>query len=336
MFGARYFGAWYFGQRFFGKRGLVVYGAYTGARYLGRRYFGRRYFGSQRDAFPFTLTTTNTLAMVGTILPSATGAFTFTADFPIAQVGSISLSGSTSIGAALSFDGSDFSFTPPLEGPALVGTIGVTGNFTTTVPAPGVGCYFGNRYFGSRYFGHRYFSPIINFSIAQTNTLALSGVALTSGGFTSEIGIAPTNVLAFSGTIGVAGDLSFEDIRRNNDAGKPTRSTSRKRYIARYKGVDYEFDSIEQVEEFNRHVKEQQADIPKRNRALVKITLAPEFKEEVSELVNVPARMEQMPQSAAMSFVRKIEKELADRKLPTYVPPVIDDPEEDEILSWLL
>jgi len=128
--------------------------------------------------------------------------------------------------------------------------------------------------------------------------------------------------------IGPAGEGG--PISSSRDAGKPSKSSHKKRYIAKYKGVEYFFETKEEVEDFFHQVKVEQADIPKRNRAQIKLTLAPEFKEEVTEKVTIPERMDKMPQTAAMAFVRKIEMELAQK------PKKTEDAEEDEILSWLL
>jgi hypothetical protein len=111
-------------------------------------------------------------------------------------------------------------------------------------------------------------------------------------------------------------------------AGKSKGKGKRHRYIARYRGEDHEFSTLQELEEFVEQAKIAQADLPKRNRAPIKIKLAEPFVETVKPTVSIPTRLGEMPQSAALAFIRKLEKEMRDK--------TVDDQEEDSLLALLL
>jgi len=115
-------------------------------------------------------------------------------------------------------------------------------------------------------------------------------------------------------------------------AGRPRRK-KRERYLARYKGDYYEFETIEDLEAFVDKAKAAEAPKPKKQRAPIKITLSPDFEEEIAPMVNIPPRIEFMPTGAALAQIRKIDYTLerflaeAQRKA---------DEEEEELLMLLL
>lgn len=102
----------------------------------------------------------------------------------------------------------------------------------------------------------------------------------------------------------------------------------RERYVARFKGQDHEFESLEELEAFVQRARSSQAATPKRQRAPVRITLTPDFVAEVAETtaISIPTRMEAMPASVALVQARRIEAAYNRR----------DDEEEDEALLWLI
>ena len=110
-------------------------------------------------------------------------------------------------------------------------------------------------------------------------------------------------------------------------AGKPRKRPRRERYIASYKGREYEFDALGEVEALVESVKAEQAAIPKKKRAPVKISLTPEFLEEAEQYIDVPFRMSEMPASAALAQARRIEQAI---RTPH------DDSEDEEIILWLM
>lgn len=109
----------------------------------------------------------------------------------------------------------------------------------------------------------------------------------------------------------------------------------RERYVARYRGEDHEFESLEALDDFLTAIKQAQAPQPKRARAPVRITLTPEFVEElaaeVSPQIPVPARMAQMPPSVALAQARKI-----DAAYSRYTRQVAEDEEDEDALLWLI
>jgi hypothetical protein len=119
--------------------------------------------------------------------------------------------------------------------------------------------------------------------------------------------------------------------RRDTGAGRSKRR--KERYIARYQGEYHEFGTLEDLEAFVAQAKEQESNKPKKQRSPIKITLTPEFQEEISPVVDIPPRIESMPTGAALAQIRKIDFSLerflaeAQRKA---------DEEEEELLMLLL
>lgn len=124
-------------------------------------------------------------------------------------------------------------------------------------------------------------------------------------------------------------NLSLGQISRG--AGK---SRKRQRYIARYKGEDYEFSSIAELEQFVDDKREEQAAKPKKARAPVKITLAPDFIEEIAPVIEYPRRLEHMPTSAAMAQIRRIDNTLA--KLLADAQRAADEEDEELCLMCIM
>ena len=100
--------------------------------------------------------------------------------------------------------------------------------------------------------------------------------------------------------------LTLELPSASRPAGRPRRK-KRERYLARYKGQYYEFETVEDLEVFVEKAKAEEAPKPKKQRAPIKITISPDFKEEIAPMVNIPPRIEYMPASAALAHIRKID-----------------------------
>ena len=128
---------------------------------------------------------------------------------------------------------------------------------------------------------------------------------------------------AFQQGGGIAG--AIVDAPAQTPAGRSKRT--RERYIARYKGEDHEFVSLEELEVFVEQARKEQSVQPKRQRAAVRITLTPGFAEQVEQVIEPPKRMYSMPPSAAMAQVRRIEAAMLRAR-------IADD--EDEVLLWLM
>lgn len=103
-------------------------------------------------------------------------------------------------------------------------------------------------------------------------------------------------------------------------AGK---SKKRYRYIARFKGEDYEFSNLEDLEEFVAQAQKQEQAKPKKIRKPVKIRFTPEYQEEVSQVFE-PPKISQLPASKALEQVRLIEKK------------VKEEYDDDEEAIWLI
>lgn len=101
----------------------------------------------------------------------------------------------------------------------------------------------------------------------------------------------------------------------------------RERYIARYKGEDHEFISLEELEVFVEQARKEQSVQPKRQRAPVHITLTPGFAEQVEQVIEPPKRLYAMPPSAALAQVRRIEAAMLRARR---------EDDEDEVLLWLM
>lgn len=126
--------------------------------------------------------------------------------------------------------------------------------------------------------------------------------------------------------------IGVSDVRQPASSGAGRRR--RERYIARYKGQEYEFGTVEQLELFLEEIKKSQVDIPKKVRAPVKITLSQDYIEEIPPEVEIPRRLENMPTGVAMSQIRKIDHTLA--KLLTDAQRIADEQDEEECLMCLL
>jgi len=107
-------------------------------------------------------------------------------------------------------------------------------------------------------------------------------------------------------------------------AGRPRRR--RQRYMARYKGDLYDFETAEDLEAFVAKVTETERPKPKTKREPVRITLSPDFVEEIEDIrIPPPRRLQAMPQSAALAQVRKLEALIKQRC----------DEEEEDLLCLL-
>jgi hypothetical protein len=114
-------------------------------------------------------------------------------------------------------------------------------------------------------------------------------------------------------------------------AGK-SKKRHRDRYIARYKEQLYEFETLADLEQFVLDVTLVEKAKPKKERAPIKIKLEPEFKDEVSEYVDVPRRLESMPTTAAMAQIRRIDQ-IFERIL---AKAQADEDDDEETLLWLI
>lgn len=163
-------------------------------------------------------------------------------------------------------------------------------------------------------------------------TTAFQPNAFQSDGFQIAGGVAATD-FQITITIVQESDGLELDLRlpaTNKGAGRKRR---RERYIARYKNQYHQFETVEDLEEFVAQAKLEEAEKPKRNRAPIKITLSPEFKEEIPAEVNIPLRMESMPTGVALAQIRKL-----DYSLEKFLAQAIRKAEEEdeEMLMLLL
>jgi hypothetical protein len=139
--------------------------------------------------------------------------------------------------------------------------------------------------------------------------------AFQSDAFQIEGGVAATD---FQVTIAVVQDSDSLSITlglppSNVAAGRSSRK-KRERYIAQWKGQTYEFPDIYSLEEFIAKAMEAEKPKPKKIRAPVKITLSPDFVEElIEEQIAPPRRISAMPQSVALAQVKKLEAMLLAR-----------------------
>jgi len=119
----------------------------------------------------------------------------------------------------------------------------------------------------------------------------------------------------------------------NKGAGKSKKHNKKiERYIARYKDKLYEFVSLNELEQFVADVKDDEKIKPKRERSAIKITLSPDFKEEIEEEIDIPARLQSMPTTAAMAQIRRI-----DQIFEKILARMQDDENDDEeTLLWLM
>lgn len=112
------------------------------------------------------------------------------------------------------------------------------------------------------------------------------------------------------------------------------RSRKRERYIARYKGEEYDFGSLEQLEAFLEDIKKSQVQVPKKARSPIKITLSPDYIEEIPAEVQIPRRLDSMPVGVAMSQIRKIDQTLS--KLLAEAERKAAEMDEEECLMCIL
>lgn len=113
---------------------------------------------------------------------------------------------------------------------------------------------------------------------------------------------------------------------QDQGAGRAKRRRYRERYVARYKGTDHEFATLEDLETFVESARVEQSARPKRQRAVVRISLAPDFAEDVAEVIQTPKRLYSMPPSAAMAQVRRIDAAMLRARVE----------DDDEVLLWLM
>jgi hypothetical protein len=111
------------------------------------------------------------------------------------------------------------------------------------------------------------------------------------------------------------------------DVQVPAGRKRHKRYIAVFKEQEYEFPTLEQLEEFVEQVRASQTPKPKRIREPIRIKLAKEFAEEVAEVIEPPQRLSAMPISAALAQVRRIEQAMLKQR---------EEDDENEVLLWLM
>ena len=118
-------------------------------------------------------------------------------------------------------------------------------------------------------------------------------------------------------------------------AGRPRRKR-RERYLARYKGQYYEFETVEDLEACVEKAKAEEAPKPKKQRAPIKITLSPDVEEEIAPMVNIPPRIEYMPASAALAHIRKIDYTLERFLAEAQRKADEEEAEMEELLMLLL
>lgn len=114
----------------------------------------------------------------------------------------------------------------------------------------------------------------------------------------------------------------------SSGAGRPRR---RERYIARYKGEDYEFSTYEELEEFVQKAQKTEKKKPKRDRKPIRIELTPAFVEIAQEVRSniTPTKYVTLPPSEALKQVWQIEQLVRRRG-------VDEDDDDDEVLLWLM
>lgn len=104
----------------------------------------------------------------------------------------------------------------------------------------------------------------------------------------------------------------------------------RERYIARFKGEDHEFGTLEELEEFVQKAQEKERQRPKQYRKPIKIRLTPAFVEEATDVVETPRVIKAiptLPPSLALQQIRQIEARLKRTE---------EDDDDDEVLLWLI
>lgn len=165
-----------------------------------------------------------------------------------------------------------------------------------------------------------------NTNTFYTHTLSVGGVSLTQTARLDNENTFFEHALSQSGAIPES---------RQQGAGRPRRK-KRERYLARYKGEYYEFETVEDLEAFIEKAKAEEAPKPKKQRAPIKITLSPDFEEEIAPMVNIPPRIEYMPASAALAHIRKIDYTLERFLAEAQRKADEEEAEMEELLMLLL
>jgi hypothetical protein len=129
---------------------------------------------------------------------------------------------------------------------------------------------------------------------------------------------------------GISISVNFPDAR-NKGAGK---SRKRKKYIAKYKGEDYAFETIAELESFINDTKREQAVIPKKVREPIKITLSADYIEDIPSDIQIPPRFSAMPTGVAIANIKKIDRTL--EKLLADAQRLADEQDEEDCLMCLL
>lgn len=109
-------------------------------------------------------------------------------------------------------------------------------------------------------------------------------------------------------------------------SNKPRRI--RERYIARFKGEDHEFSTLEALEEFVQQAQKVEQKRPKKARAPIRIELAPAFFEDLPPAVQMPAQLTQVRPSRALEQIKKLERRIEQA--------IQDDEDDNEVLLWLM
>lgn len=115
---------------------------------------------------------------------------------------------------------------------------------------------------------------------------------------------------------------------RNTGAGSNRKRHKRIRYVAEYRGEDYEFDTYEALEAFVESKRKAEQKKPRKERKAVRIELAPQYVEEVSEYVAPPKLTYTTPPLVALEQIKKLEERM--RRIQE------DEEEDDEVLLWLM
>jgi len=157
-------------------------------------------------------------------------------------------------------------------------------------------------------------------------TTAFQPDLFQSNSFQIDGGVAATD---FQATIAVVqgSDTVRIELRLPLSEGAAGRKRrKRERYIAKYKGEEHLFDSLQDLEIFVELARKEQISKPKKVRSPVKITLSPDFIEEIQPVIEYPKRIESMPTGAAMAQIRRIDTTLA--KLLAEAQKAADEDEE--------
>jgi hypothetical protein len=167
-------------------------------------------------------------------------------------------------------------------------------------------------------------------------TTAFQPDLFQSDAFQIDGGVVGVVTISISATQdGDTGVLTVNALSAQRPAGRPRRK-KRERYLARYKGQYYEFETVEDLEAFVEKAKADEAPKPKKQRAPIKITLSPEFEEEIAPMVNIPPRIEFMPTGAALAQIRKIDYTLERFLAEAQRKADEEEAEMEELLMLLL